>query len=336
MTAPASLHPPHARPLLTADAVRRRALELGFTACGITDPRPSERSDAFDRWLANGYAGTMRYLHRQGKRRRDPRLIAPEARSVVVVLDNYYVPDRDEDRIPPKIAKYARGEDYHRATMRRLDELAAFLAEHGAMLARSYSDAGPVPERELAQRAGLGWIGKNTMLIRPGAGSFFFIGSVFTDLPLATDSPYELDRCGSCTRCLDACPTAAFVEPRVLDATRCISYLTIEQKGPIADELAPRLEGWAFGCDICNDVCPWNIRFAEPTGRAEFQPRDDLPKDDPSLFERMDEAEFTRRYGDRPFERPGLAGMRRNLRAVFGAGPATRKSTDELPRGGRG
>ena len=309
--------------LVTADAVKRRALELGFAACGITDPRPSERADEFDRWLAKGYAGTMRYLHRQGKRRRDPRLIVPEARSVVVVLDNYYVPDRDEDRRIPKIAKYARGEDYHRSTMRRLDQLAGFLVESGATLARSYSDAGPVPERELAQRAGLGWIGKNTMLIRPGAGSFFFIGSVFTDLALTGDLPYELDRCGSCTRCLDACPTDALVEPRVLDATRCISYLTIEQKGPIPDDLVSHLDGWAFGCDICNDVCPWNERFAVPTTIAEFQPRDDVPKGDTALFDDMDEAEFTRRYGDRPFERPGLPGMRRNLRAAFGrAAPA--------------
>ena len=324
MTAFAPIDPtpsgPAGSPTISAEGVKQRALDLGFAACGITDPRPSERADAFDRWLEKGYAGTMRYLHRQGKRRRDPRLIVPEARSVVVVLDNYYVPDRDEDRTPPKIAKYARGEDYHRATMRRLDELAAFLTSSGARFARSYSDAGPVPERELAQRAGLGWIGKNTMLIRPGAGSFFFIGSVFTDLALATDLPYELDRCGSCTRCIDACPTNAIVEPRVLDATRCISYLTIEQKGPIPYDLAPHLEGWAFGCDICNDVCPWNQRFAEPTTRAEFQPRDDVPKGDPTVFERMDEAEFAGRYGDRPFERPGLAGMRRNLGAVFGSG----------------
>jgi epoxyqueuosine reductase len=307
-----------AAPAATAEAVKRRALELGFVACGVTDPRPSDRADAFDAWLAKGYAGTMRYLHRQAKRRRDPRLIAPEARSVVVVLDNYYVPDRPMDALPPRIAKYARGEDYHRATMRRLEQLSGFLVEQGATLARSYSDAGPVPERELAQRAGLGWIGKNTMLIRPGSGSFHFIGSVFTDLSLASDLPFELDRCGSCTRCLDACPTGAIVEPRVLDATRCISYLTIEQKGPIPDELTPRLDGWAFGCDICNDVCPWNVRFAEATSRPEFQPRDDVPKQDPDVFERMDDDEFTRRYGDRPFQRPGLAGMRRNVAAVFG------------------
>jgi epoxyqueuosine reductase len=301
-----------------AGRVKARAAELGFLACGITDTSPVPHGEHLDEWLAKGYAGTMRYLHRQAKRRKDPRLIVPEARSVVVVLDNYYHPDRERDRRPPRIAKYARGEDYHRATKRRLEQLAELLKEEGATVARSYTDAGPVPERELAQRAGLGWIGKNTMLIRPGAGSFFFIGAIFTDLALPPDPPFELDRCGTCTRCLDACPTAALIEPRVLDATRCISYLTIEHKGPIPETLIPELEGWAFGCDICNDVCPWNERFASPGTIPEFRPREDLHDAGPEFFEQMDEQEFARRFADTPLERPGLVGMRRNFRAAFG------------------
>ena len=180
-----------------AAAVKARASELGFIACGITHPGPTAHAEFLDQWLARGYAGTMRYLHRQARRRKDPRLIMPEARSVVVVLDNYYTPDGDSDRKAPRIAKYARGEDYHRVTQRRLGELADYLRQLGASLTRTFADAGPVPERELAQRAGLGWIGKNTMLVSPGAGSFFFIGSVFTDLDLDFDLPFELDRCGS-------------------------------------------------------------------------------------------------------------------------------------------
>lgn len=303
----------------TAESINCRALELGFLACGIADLGPSTRADALDHWLQRGYAGTMRYLHRQARRRKQPALIAPEARSAVVVLDNYYTPDRPGDCAAPRIARYARGEDYHRATMRRLEELAVHLRQQGAAFARSFSDAGPVPERELAERAGLGWIGKNTMLIRPDSGSFFFIGSIFTDLVLSSDLPLELDRCGSCTRCLDACPTGALVEPRVLDATRCISYLTIEQRGPIAAELGARFEGYVFGCDVCNDVCPWNQRFARETVTDAFQPRGHLDGADAGFFERMEESEFQRRYGDTPLERPGLLGMRRNFKAVFGS-----------------
>jgi epoxyqueuosine reductase len=299
------------------EAIKARAQELGFVACGITHPGPSRYGGYLDEWLARGYAGTMRYLHRQAARRKEPQRIAPDARSIVVVLDNYYSADRPADASAPRIAKYARGQDYHRVTATRLALLADFLKERGAGLSHTFTDAGPVPERELAQRAGLGWIGKNTMLVRPDVGSFFFIGSIFTDLALHTDQPFELDRCGTCTRCIDACPTEALVAPRVLDATRCISYLTIEQKGPIPDELADNFQGYAFGCDICNDVCPWNQRFAIPTTVPEFQPRQTFEVVDPDLFEEMTEEDFDRRFADTPLERPGLSGMRRNFRAAY-------------------
>ncbi|MBA2458592.1 MAG: tRNA epoxyqueuosine(34) reductase QueG [Gemmatimonadales bacterium] len=299
-----------------AQEVKDRAAALAFLACGVTDPSPPPHGDRLDAWLAAGYAGTMRYLHRQARRRKDPRLIVPEALSVVVVLDNYYHSDSPHET-GPKIARYAAGEDYHRVTGHRLNALAEFLRERGAGVARVYADAGPIPERELAQRAGLGWIGKNTMLIRPGAGSFFFIGSIFTDLVLEPDAPFELDRCGSCTRCLDACPTGALVEPRVLDATRCISYLTIEHRGAIPGALAERLDGWVFGCDVCNDVCPWNQRFAASSTVPAFRSRGALAGAGPDYFEQMDEDEFARQFGDTPLERPGLSGMRRNFRAAF-------------------
>ncbi|HET8622005.1 MAG TPA: tRNA epoxyqueuosine(34) reductase QueG [Gemmatimonadales bacterium] len=299
------------------ERVKARALELRFLACGIADLTPTPHGAALDAWLARGYAGTMRYMHRQAKKRKAPGLIDPRPVCAVVVLDNYYSANRPGDGVAPRIARYARGADYHRVTMERLDELAAFLCANGATFARSFSDAGPVPERALAQRAGLGWIGKNTMLVRPGAGSFFFIGSVFTDLHLPADAPFAPDHCGSCTRCLDACPTGAFVEPRLLNATRCISYLTIEQKGPIADGLAASFDGWAFGCDACNDACPWNHRFAAETEIDAFKPRGDVRSGDADQFEEMTEEEFARRFDDTPLARPGLAGMRRNVRAAF-------------------
>lgn len=299
--------------------IKAAAEALGFVACGIAPLDPSRHAEALDAWLARGYAGTMRYLHRQAARRKNPARIVPEARCAVVVLENYL------PRAPAgpgvKIARYARGRDYHDVTLARLEVLAEVLRKEGARVARPWIDAGPVPERELAQRAGLGWIGKNTMLIRPRTGSWVFLGTIFTDLDLVADPPFSLDRCGTCTRCLDACPTQAFVEPRVLDATRCISYLTIEQKGPIPEELAPRLESWAFGCDICNEVCPWNERFAEPTRVADFEPDQGGEPDtaDPGYFERMTEDEFAGRFGHTPLDRPGLTGMRRNWAAAHAA-----------------
>lgn len=306
--------------MIGASTVKAWAEELGFLACGITSPAPSERAAFFDDWLARGYGGTMRYLHRQARKRKDSRLIDPDARSIIVVLDNYYhdQPPAPADHVTGsvRIARYAHGADYHDVIGRRLGLLAERLVAAGAGHARTYADAGPVPERELAARAGLGWIGKNAMLVRPGAGSFFFIGSIFTDLEFPPDAPFEGDRCGSCTRCLDACPTDAFVAPRVLDATRCISYLTIEQKGPIPVELEPMLDGWAFGCDVCNDVCPWNVKFAGETTVAEYLPRPESPITG-DTFPSLDEAAFEERYRGTPFLRPGLAGMRRNVRAAL-------------------
>jgi epoxyqueuosine reductase len=300
------------------DELAARAERLGFLAVGVADLSPSRRGAELDRWLAQGYGGTMRYLHRQARKRKAPAEIVPGARAAVVVLDNYLPADRN----PPsgvRIAKYARGRDYHRDLTERLGRLASWLVERGAAIARVYVDAGPVPERELAERAGLGWIGKNTMLIRPGVGSFFFIGCILTDLALEQPVAPVTDHCGTCSRCLDACPTGALVGPRVLDATRCISYLTIESRAPIPEALGDRLAGWAFGCDICNDVCPWNERFARPTANPAYQERHDIDPSDPELFERMTDDEFASRFGDTPLERAGLAGMRRNWRAAWAA-----------------
>ncbi len=300
---------------VTAEQVKAFAARAGFLASGITRPAPNSHAVELDEWLVRGYAGNMRYLHRQAARRKDPRLIAPEARSIVVVLDNYYSESIESGK-RPRIAKYALGTDYHHELGDRLEEVAGWLRDNGAAIAKVYVDAGPVPERELATRAGLGWIGKNTMLIRPGQGSFFFIGSIFTDLPLQPDEPFATDHCGSCTRCLDACPTGALVAPQVLDATRCISYLTIEYRGPFSESQAAMLNGWGFGCDICNEVCPWNERFARPATQPGYAARNDLTELDPDGWDAMTEAEFVRRFGDTPLERAGLDGMRRNWKAA--------------------
>ena len=307
---------------MTLDLLRLagHAEALGFLACGVASLEPSQRAGALDHWLARGYAGTMRYLHRQARKRKHPALVVPGARVAVVVLESYLSPsDAAGSHSVARIAKYARGEDYHRALTRRLAGLADFLRVNGAGIAHPWVDSGPVPERELAERAGLGWIGKNTMLIRPGVGSLFFIGVVFTDLDLVPAVPVVTDHCGTCTRCLDACPTNAFVEPRVLDATRCISYLTIEWKKAFPADLAAQFDGWAFGCDVCNDVCPWNERFAQPSSRPEYAARPVPDTTDPGYFDRMAEPEFERLFGDSPLARPGLAGMRRNWREAFRA-----------------
>ena len=302
------------------EEIKDKAREIGFMGCGITDTSPVPHAEELQGWLSAEYAGNMRYLQRQAKKRMDPSLIAPEARSIIVILDNYYYPEDKPDAVP-RVAKYAKGTDYHIATHQRLKDLCTWLESRGAKMARAYVDAGPVPERELAQRSGLGWIGKNTMLIGPRLGSYFFLGAIFTDLELAPDPAMTEDHCGSCTRCLDACPTEAFVAPRVLDATRCISYLTIEHKGPIPPELAASFSGWGFGCDICNDVCPWNEKFAQTATHPEFSTRPIWHEaDGPAFFERMEEVEFSETFSDTPIERPGLMAMRRNWRAAFGAG----------------
>ena len=296
--------------------IKARAAALGFIACGITDLEPSEYGDALDAWLERGLAGTMRYLHRQAAKRKRPAEIVAGARRAVIVLESYGGGEPQGVEGRPKIAKYARGRDYHLEMRERLELLASELDQAGAKIARVFVDAGPVPERELGRRAGLGWIGKNTMLIRPGGGSFFLIGAILTDLDLEIDQPFELDHCGTCTRCIDACPTGAIVEPRVLDATRCISYQTIESKAPIPEAIVTAMNGWAFGCDICNDVCPWNERFATRATPAAYRDRGLIDLDDPEFFQAMTEEEFIEQFGDTPLERPGLEGMRRNLRAV--------------------
>ncbi|MGD2136384.1 MAG: tRNA epoxyqueuosine(34) reductase QueG [Gemmatimonadales bacterium] len=299
------------------------AHELGFDSAGITTLDPPPHADALLAWLDAGMAGTMTYLHRQSRRRREPTAIVPGATRAIVLTAGYYQRDTPPPPGSGRVAKYARGLDYHEALGGALERLATRIQELGppGTIARPFVDAGPVPERELAQRAGLGWIGKNTMLIQPRRGSFFFLASVLTDLDLAVDAPFDSDRCGSCRRCLDACPTAAFPTERVLDSRRCISYLTIEYRGEIPGDLRHGMGRWVFGCDICQDVCPWNQKFATPA-------RDGLLRLDPSV-EHLDleallvatDEEFRQDFGATALDRPGATGMRRNARIARANGP---------------
>jgi epoxyqueuosine reductase len=305
-------------PIDRAAAVKRAARALGFDAAGVCDLRPIERGALRD-WLERGYAGTMRYMHRQAPQRQEPARIAPGSTRAVVVLERYAVPLPAGAKPAARVARYAWGEDYHRVVGERLAALAEALVALGASRAatRWYVDAGPVPERELAQRAGLGWIAKNTMLIDPRLGSFTFIGCVLTDLALAVDAPFAADHCGSCRACLDACPTDAFPAARVLDATRCISYLTIEHRGPFSAAQGRMIGEWLFGCDRCQDVCPWNEKFTQPTTEPRFAPRDEVVSPDLEELLQLDPGAFRRRYADTAFERPGVDGIARNARQVL-------------------
>jgi epoxyqueuosine reductase len=295
--------------------IKRHADALGFSATGIARLDRNPHAAELDRWLADGHAGTMTYLQRQAEKRKDPRAIMPGAKSAVVTLTNYFHGHPGPNREPqvPRVAQYAWSSDYHDVLGERLEQLAAAirLLVPGSTT-RCYVDAGPVPERELAQLAGLGWIGKNMMLIHPEIGSFTFIGVVLTDAALEPDLPFEADRCGTCRRCLDACPTHAFVGARDLDARACISYLTIEHRGEFTATQRAQVGGWLFGCDVCQDVCPWNVSFARETLDPEFAPRPEVAEPNVDALRTMDEGTFHRRYGDTPFTRPGLAGMRRN------------------------
>jgi len=291
------------------ERVKARAREMGFDPVGITRLGPATTYDAFARWLEQGYAGEMTYLARGAEKRRDTTLPFAGVRSAVVVALNY-----GGKQPPGSIARYARGDDYHDVMLARLDELHAWIenAYGGDVRGKAYVDTGPILERDLARRAGLGWIGKNTMLIHPQRGSFFFLGALLVDLELDPDEPFDADRCGSCTRCLDACPTAAFVAPHVMDARRCISYLTIEHRSEIAAELQPLMGELLYGCDICQDVCPWNHKFASELGDPALEPRAANVDPDPEQLAALTDEEFRSRFAHSPIKRAKRRGLVRN------------------------
>lgn len=310
-----------------ARRVKLRALELGFESVGIADLRPLPHATALLKWVSDGMAAKMDYMRRQAVRRTHPANILPGTSHAIVVTRNYF---QQEPTRPPntgRIAKYARGRDYHESLRQPLAELCEYVKSIGPAntVAKYYVDAGPVPERELAQRAGLGWIGKNTMLIDERRGSFFFLASVFTGLELAVDEPYQPDRCGSCRRCLDACPTGAFPHERVLDSRLCISYLTIEHRGDIDSRLQNEMGDWVFGCDVCQDVCPWNLKFASVASDPVLDLEPARAYEDLSYLSRIEDEQFEERFGWTALERPGAVGVRRNARIA--TANATREAT---------
>ncbi len=262
-------------PVERSDWIKRTAVESGFDRCGIAPAAEIPRADYYRQWLQKGYAGTMGYLHRHAESRVDVRAWVPSARSVIVVALNYGqpAPPKPDDRPRGRVAMYAWGEDYHVVLREKLEALVERMREGFAepFETQVCVDTSAIIERELAAMAGIGWIGKNTMVLHPDLGSYFFLGAIITDLPLAQDAP-EPDHCGTCTRCLEACPTQAFPQPYVMDARQCISYLTIEHRSPIEPELAAKVGEWVFGCDVCQEVCPYN-REVRQTAEPRFGPR---------------------------------------------------------------
>jgi epoxyqueuosine reductase len=311
---------------------KANAYALGFDLAGIAALGPAQSAAHFESWLDAGYAGTMDYLARGADKRRDTRLPRPGTTHAIVVALDY----GGREASGP-VARYARGEDYHDVMDARLRTLHARLEDEvGHEIAgKPYVDTGPLLERDLAQRAGLGWFGKNTNLLNPERGSFFFLGALVVDLALEPDAPFEADRCGTCTRCIEACPTGAIVAPRRLDATRCISYLTIEQKGEIPEPFRPLIGELLYGCDICQDVCPYNVKFAQELKVPEFAPRpvlrDRAPRELARDLLEMTQDEFSAAFKGSPMKRAKLRGLKRNAAVVLG-NVGTPEDVDVLTR----
>jgi epoxyqueuosine reductase len=307
--------------MLTAERIKARARELGFDLCGVAPVDHFPELNFLPEWLARGYAGDMDYMSRSADKRADVRNVVDGARSVIVTGTIYNPDQGGPDRLRPAeadIARYARGDDYHDILKARLDALLAWMREQSpdSFEARAYVDTGPVQERAYAQYAGLGWIGKNTCVINPELGSFFFLAEIITTLALEPDTQ-ALEQCGSCRRCLDACPTGALVDAGVMDSTRCISYLTIELRGAIPVDLRPAIGNHVYGCDICQDVCPYNQPAETSTDRA-WQARDglNLPRL-VDLWNRSDD-ELRRLLKGSPIKRAKITGLRRNIAVAIG------------------
>jgi epoxyqueuosine reductase len=309
-----------------AELIKARAYALGFALCGITTPDSPDHLDEYQSWLTGGLHAEMEYMatDRARERRADPRTIFPDCKSILVLAANYYQGESTSSETGGevgRVARYAWGRDYHDVLMGRLKELISYVQEEvGRPVShRLYTDTGPLMERELAQRAGLGWIGKNTMLINTDVGSWTLLAEAMLDLALPADEPFRSDHCGSCTRCLDACPTKAILpDPRRIDSRRCISYLTIEHRGVLPTERREYLGDWMFGCDICQDVCPWNQHFAQPQSDPDFALRDPSPHMHACDVLALSQREFSNALRGSALKRAKRGGLLRNAVVALG------------------
>ncbi len=302
-------------------AIKEKARQLGFSLAGVASSEPSTNYSVFETWLNAEMHGTMNYLaeERSRARRADPKQILPECKSILVLAMPYTPVEtgsRVDNQFTPKIASYALGDDYHDIIPPRLKLIVEFIEEQlgHPVPNRYYTDTGPILERDLAQRAGLGWVGKNSMLINPKAGSTFFLAEILLGIELEPDEEIITDHCGTCTRCITACPTQCILPNRTVDARRCISYLTIELKEDIPEELRPLMQDWIFGCDICQQVCPWN-RFSAQADSA-FEPKIPLPVLTSNLT--LTSVEFNQRFKKSPIKRAKRRGYLRNLAVAIG------------------
>jgi len=308
---------------LTA-ALKAEAQRIGFDLVGVAEAKPPPHAERLNDWLQAGHAGDMAYLARNAVQRADPREAVPGAKSIVVCGVHYRAAEPDptlwDDPSRGRISRYAWGDDYHDILLPKLRQLQSWLEGHVGRtnIGRSYVDTGPVLERPVGVMAGLGFQGKNTLLIHPRQGSWFFLGEVLVDAVLDYDEPQAIGGCGGCTRCLQACPTQAFAGPHVLDARRCISYLTIELKGPIPRPLRPLMGNHIYGCDVCQEVCPWNVRWGRFTQEPAFQPRPDGVA--PALLEliALDDDGFRQRFKGSPIKRTKRRGLLRNVAVALG------------------
>jgi epoxyqueuosine reductase len=313
-------------------AIKTEAHRQGFQLVGVTTPNPPAHLDVYEHWLEVGHHAGMGWMatDRNRERRADPKLILPECQSVLVLGIAYPPSPHDSGNgNEGKIASYAWGDDYHNVLPERLQAIVRFIeAQVGQPVPnRWYTDTGPILERELAQRAGLGWIGKNTCLINPKAGSYFLLAEILLGLELQPDDPIASDHCGSCTRCIEACPTDCILPNRTIDANRCISYLTIEEKGAIPPDLRSDIGDWVFGCDICQQVCPWNLKFATPTKEAHFMPSPGRAHPDLEGELELSPQAFNRKFKVSPVKRTKRRGYLRNITIALG----NRSNPDTIP-----